>query len=187
LNWRHFTAQDGLADEKITALARGPDGRIYAGHYAGISIFDPAAGIEQGRWATLPGSDANEKGWVNALAFDQTTGDLWVGYHIDPFLRRYQDGRWTEYPLPFATHSIGALLVDSEGALWVGSAQGLWRWPLDADGTCSQAFDPDLHGPFIHEVLALAQVPGGGDENDEGRIWVGGREGVALLGESVGE
>jgi ligand-binding sensor domain-containing protein len=180
LDWRHFTAQDGLADEKITTLARGPDGRVYAAHYAGISIFEPADGMEQGRWTTLPGSDADRDGWINAMAFDQATGELWVGYHGDAPLRRYEDGNWTDYPLPFAQHSIGALLVDGDGALWVGSAEGLWRWPRGANGVRSHAFHPDLHGPFIYEVLALVQ-------DAEGRIWVGGREGVAMLKEPVGE
>jgi ligand-binding sensor domain-containing protein len=180
LDWRQFTRQDGLADERITALARSPDGRMYAGHHAGISAL--AGGVENGRWTTLPDSGISAKGWVNALAFapPQFGGALWAGYYGDAPLRRYEDGRWTDYLLPFAKHSIGALLVDGDGALWVGSAEGLWRWPLGADGARGQAFDPDLHGPFIYQVLALAQ-------DAEGRIWVGGREGVAMLKEPVGE
>ena len=193
LDWRQFAIEDGLADELITALARGPDGRIYAAHYAGISVFDPAAGVENGRWTTLPGSDADRDGWINALAFApplrprsgqaQAEGGLWVGYHRSTSLRRYQDGRWANHHLPpwccqvnltspRAEQGIGALLVDEDGALWVGTTEGLWRWPAAGEGTpCWQIFDVNVL--TMRNVLALAQ-------DDQGRIWVGGTEGVAM-------
>jgi ligand-binding sensor domain-containing protein len=182
LDWRQFTAQDGLADERITALALGPDGRVYAGHHAGVSVFELTGELDNGRWTTLAGSDANARGWVNALAFDQATGELWVGYHLDGFLRSYKDGNWAAYSLPFVRHSIGALLVDDAGNLWIGSTEGLWCWPV-GDQLHRQAFAPDLHGPFIHDVVALAQAPGGKDKNAGGRVWAGGLEGVAVLNE----
>lgn len=178
LDWRQFTVREGLANGWITALAQGSDGRIYAGHYAGVSLFDPATGVEHGRWTTLPGSADNGTGWVNALALAPSQGGdrLWVGYHAWPFLRSYEDGRWTDYRLPFATHSIGALLVDDDGALWVGSAEGLWRWSTAGDGDSlrQRRFAPDLHGPFVREIWDVVQ-------DDAGRIWVAGKEGVATL------
>ena len=189
LDWRRFTAQDGLADERITALARGPDGHIYAAHHAGISVLDPTAGVEDGRWATLPGSDADRDGWINALAFapHQTGGGLWAGYHPGASLRRYRDDRWTDYHLPLddegddretnrAVRSIGALLVDENGTLWVGTSEGLWRRPAAGEGDepCWQTFEPDPHGPLVRNVLALAQETGG-------RIWAGSEDGITAI------
>ena len=191
LDWRKFTVEDGLADERITSLARGPDGRIYAAHYAGISVFDPAAGVENGRWITLPGSDADLGGWINALAFapPDAGGALWVGYYSSAALRRYQDGQWTDYHLSPGVKSysysiekynwfwamqqgIGALLVDRDGALWVGTVDGLLRWPAAGEGEPRwQTFDVNVL--TMRNVLALAQ-------DDQGRIWVGGEEGVAM-------
>lgn len=189
LDWRKFTDADGLASELITALARGPDGRIYAAHHAGISIFDPAAGVESGRWTTLPGSDVDGHGLVNALAFapslrprsgqSQAGGELWSGYYYSASLRRHQDGHWTGYYLPLdvgesdgAVKGIGALLVDDDGTLWVGTTDGLWRWPAAGEGEPRwETFDPD--DLSVRNVLALAQ-------DARGRIWVGGDEGIAV-------
>ncbi len=188
LNWRRFTAADGLASELITALALGPDGRIYAAHHAGVSVFDPAAGVENGHWVTLPGSDMGDQ-WANAIAFDpparsksgrvQTGVGLWVGYHHPMALRRYRDGLWTNYSLrddesvSVWVWGIGSLLVDDEGTLWIGTTGGLWRLPTVGDGSKShwQMLTPD--GLAVRDVLDIAQ-------DDRGRIWVGGKEGVAV-------
>ncbi|MBU0703919.1 MAG: hypothetical protein KKC18_08650 [Chloroflexi bacterium] len=189
LDWRNFTAADGLASGLITALARGPDGRIYAAHHAGISIFDPTAGAESGRWTTLPGSDIDGHDLVNALAFApslrprsgqaQAGGELWSGYYYSASLRRHQDGHWTGYYLPLnvgesdgAVKGVGALLLDDDGTLWVGTTGGLWRWLAAGEGEPRwETFDPD--DLVVHNVLSLAQ-------DDQRRIWVGGDEGVAV-------
>jgi ligand-binding sensor domain-containing protein len=80
LDWRRFTVQDGLASESITALARGPGGRIYAAHRAGISVLGLTGETGAGRWSLLPGSAVDGRGWVDALAFApaQAGGALWA-------------------------------------------------------------------------------------------------------------
>ena len=185
LDWRQFTRRHGLADELITILSYGPDGRMYAGHHAGVSVFVPTNGdfvptngVDRGHWTTLPGSDAPDgKGWVNALAW---SGDqLWVGYFNDLALRSYSDGHWTDYAWPADVLGIGALLMDDDGALWVGTTEGLWRWMAAQDGgePLWEPLDPD--SIVVHEALALLQ-------DAAGRIWAGGREGSAML-EPAGE
>lgn len=187
LVWQMFSAADGLPDLRITALARGPDGRIYAAHHAGVSSFDPLSE----RWTTLPNSAPIKPGWANALAFDPA-GRLWVGYYPGATVRLYEDGRWVDHSLPAKVCGIDALLVDARGTLWAGASThmgipkgrllwpvGVWRWSAAGDDRPGwESFEPDgfapaSNWPVLRNALALAQ-----DAN--GRIWVGGEEGVAV-------
>ncbi|MBN1813217.1 MAG: hypothetical protein JXA14_15380 [Anaerolineae bacterium] len=175
LDWRAFAAEDDLESASITAMAQSPDGRIYAAHLAGISVFDPISGTEGGRWVTLPGSRLSEYGWVNALAFTPT-GILWAGTHPEGRLQRY-DGAWADYS-PFWYSSIGALLVDNESTLWAGANEvwgcGELRY-RSADGENGEAdwqvLDPK--GLAVCNVLTLAR-------DSRGRIWIGGPRGVVM-------
>jgi len=189
LVWQRFSVADGLPDLRITALARGPHGHIYAAHHAGVSLFDP--GVK--RWITLPNSAPSESGWANALAFDRV-GRLWVGYYPGATVRLYEDGRWTDYSLfTDSVYGIDALLVDARGTLWVGASahigrlprgrwhfpMGVWRWPAAGDGRPGwesfepAGFVPASDYPILRNALALAQ-------DAEGRIWIGGEEGFAM-------
>lgn len=189
LVWQRFSVADGLPDLRITALARGPHGHIYAAHHAGVSLFDP--GVK--RWITLPNSASIAPGWANALAFDRA-GRLWVGYYPGATVRLYEDGRWIDYSLsPAEVYGIDALLVDARGTLWVGASAhigrlprgrwhwpvGVWRWSAAGDGRPGwEPFEPDDFAPasdypVLHNALALAQ-------DAEGHIWVGGEGGVVV-------
>jgi ligand-binding sensor domain-containing protein len=186
--WHRFTITDKLESQLIMALAQGPDGRIYAAHAAGISVLDPSEGVENGRWVTLPGSNVKPKKWVNTLVFAQAGGGLWVSHYYHSSLWHYRDGRWTEYRLPLeferryytgghdyhrAVQSIGRLLVDEDGTLWVGTIKGLWRWPAAGDGGEARWQTFDSSTLTMRDVTTLAQ-------DSRGRIWVGGEEGIAM-------
>lgn len=187
--WHRFTITDGLESELIMALAQGPDGRIYAAHSAGISVLAPSDGVENGRWVTLPGSNVNPGGWVNTLVFapPQAGGGLWVSHYYHSSLWHYQNGRWTEYHLPFefeyyyggghdyrrAVQSVGRLLVDEDGTLWVGTIKGLWHWPAAGNGGEARWQTFDSNTLSMRDIAALAQ-------DSRGRIWVGGEEGIAM-------
>jgi ligand-binding sensor domain-containing protein len=189
LVWQRFSVADGLPDLRITALARGPDGRIYAAHHAGVSLFDPLSE----RWTTLPNSAPIEPGWANALAFDPA-GRLWVGYYPGATVRLYEDGRWLDRSLPpVKVYGVDALLVDAKDTLWVGASAhigrlprgrwlwpvGVWRWSAAGDGRPGwesfelDGFAPASNYPVLRNALALAQ-------DAEGRIWVGGEGGVSV-------
>ncbi|MDY7076184.1 MAG: two-component regulator propeller domain-containing protein [Chloroflexota bacterium] len=185
VEWHSFTTNDGLISNLTTAMVRGLDGRIYVASHGGINVFDPADGIETGRWSVLPGSDANIGDWISALTFapPQAGGGLWVGYHNSTILRYYRDDHWTEFRLPACVlklanrshgpvQSVGALLVDDDGALWVGTVGGLLRWSDAGEGEPRwKIFGLDTI-PMLN-IHALLQ-------DSQGRIWVGGDEGVAM-------
>jgi len=191
LVWQKFSNTDGLPDLRITALARGPHGHVYAAHHAGVSLFDP--GIK--RWVTLPHSASPEPGWANALAFDQA-GRLLVGYYPGATVRLYEDGCWLDHSLPpVEVYGVDALLVDAEGTLWAGTSSpigrfprgrwylptGVWRWPAvgeDRSGWESfepepDDFEPAYDYPILRNALTLAL-------DADGRIWAGGEGGVSV-------
>ncbi len=176
--WRKFTDDDGLTNGLITALARGPDGRIYAAHHEGISIFDPAAGVTDGRWSTLPGSQMSETAWANAIAFGppQAGGELWMGHHFLEVVHRYRDGVWTDHHFKSIEdwgYSINALLVDAAGSLWIGTPQGLYR-QTSAEGSGELSWQMvDENDVATREVLAMVL-------DARGRVWVGGTGGISM-------
>jgi ligand-binding sensor domain-containing protein len=193
LIWNKFSGADGLPDLRITALARGPHGHIYAAHHTGVSLFDP--GLKQ--WITLPDSAPSESGWANALAFDRA-GRLWVGYYPGATVRLYEDRHWLDRSLPPGkVYGVDALLVDSVGTLWAGVSSpierlglprgrwylpvGVWRWPAAGENYPGwESFGPELDDlepacncPILRNALTLAL-------DAEGRIWVGGEGGVSV-------
>lgn len=181
-DWHRFTTKDGLVSTLVTALERGPDGSIYAGHHAGISTFDPASEA----WITLPDSDiGGDCVWINALAFNRAGDELWVGYYPSATVRRYKGSRWTDYEFPFYSKGehcptegkvsgVHALLIDNKNTLWVGTDDLLYRWS-DAGHEKPRGLTFDPQGSNVRGVLSLAL-------DDRGRVWASGTEGVAVWG-----
>ena len=79
--------------------------------------------------------------------------------------------RWQKiaYPRPF---TVNELLLDPDGALWVATDAGLWRW----DGSEWKAFAPGrLHdGPPAEGVTSLAL-------DGAGALWVGTLAGIGIF------
>ncbi|MCE7874120.1 transcriptional regulator [bacterium CPR1] len=124
--------------------------------------------LEQSKPRPLPGwSILRPPGDVSALAIQGET--VWAGGKEGVFaIPRAGRGPVRRLACEQPLASVQALLVDPEGALWIGHATGLTRWTPEGWHT----FTPGEGLPG-GEVLALLR-------DQEGGIWAGTRAGAAV-------
>jgi signal transduction histidine kinase/ligand-binding sensor domain-containing protein len=151
----------------VFALLEAPDASLWAGTHEGVAVITAGGG----RFLPLPPGDRAST--VLALAPDGD-GGVWLGTAGRGLLRaRFgADGRPAFDQVPVVDGSVGALLRDRRGRLWIGTNTGLLRF---ADGRLARAPAADV---LAHaEVLSLL-------EDREGNVWVGTRAaGLARLTE----
>lgn len=153
-----WSAQDGLANQAIQALAQTADGSLWIGTKGGLLQFDGALFV---RYDRETGPAALERG-VNAL-YAARDGSLWIGTEGGGLLR-YRDQQFRSYAVAGkpANEFIRAVYEDSVGNVWVGSDQGLFR----VTGSALTRIDGKDGTPTIF-VRSIA-------EDLQGRIWVAG-------------
>lgn len=156
-NTAHFTTRQGLLSNTVTALAEGPDGRLYIGSETGINI------LEKGRISPGPTPSRTDRS-IWTLLVDRK-GNLYSGGvnldRFDPSGRR----TLTRTTSGFAVFS---LLEDADGQIWVGLyGEGIGRLEGDTLKTWSEE-----QGFLDRRAWALAT-------DREGGLWIGTRAGLA--------
>jgi len=124
-DWKLFTTRDGLSEKNVRAIAEDADGNLWIGtEKSGLNFF------KDGKFTTyqkapdgLPGND------ISCLYLDKD-GVLWVGT-FGHGLARFHNGKWKSYSKEtgLVSNSIGYIIEDGEGYLWLGSNAGLLRIP----------------------------------------------------------
>jgi signal transduction histidine kinase len=107
-----WTNRDGFFKGHITAIAQTPDGYLWLGTEFGLLRFD---GVRSVPWQPPAGEHLPGTYIVDLLV--ARDGRLWIG--TDKGLASWKDGKRTEYR-ELAGQSVGALLEDREGTVWVG-------------------------------------------------------------------
>jgi diguanylate cyclase (GGDEF)-like protein len=159
---------DGLLAEADTrALLQLADGSIWAGmHERGIAVLDSGLRLRASIPVQADGSAGYTGGQVGGMA-QRRDGVVFVG--TDTGVHAFSpDRRW------LARHVAGQgrarrLLAGSDGAVWVGSQDGLYRMAPGATGF--DRFALARGGALTGNVNALAQTP-------DGALWVGGTGGL---------
>ena len=150
--WRQWTVADGLPHNTVLALARGPDGLIYAGTADGVARFDGRA------WETLPRPREAATAAVVAVAWD-SEGRLWIATDRNGAWRE-ENGEFRQVPLPAGVEAVSALLPWENEAMLLGTSSGLYL--------CRDSCQPwgGLEGVGIR---SLAHQPTSGCQ----RLWTG--------------
>ncbi len=125
--WVRYTTADGLASDQVQAIAGDAEERIWVGTAAGLSIWNGDAFFSLTRADRLPSDN------ILALLADQTI--MWIG--SDAGLLRFEANQFQIYRMANTTatpanavtgNRIRALAKVADGALLVGTDQGLARW-----------------------------------------------------------
>ncbi len=152
-----------FANNWVKALLEDRRGRLWIGTYGGGLVCR-----EQGRFRRLREADGLPQEIVLALAEDRQ-GRVWVGTHGGGLLRLEAGAaRFEREPATGALEgaTVRSLLAGRDGALWIGTEQGLHRL---ADGVLAR-----VAGLPDERVISLAE--------DEQGLWIGTeRAGLARL------
>ncbi len=169
------TAQ-GPVDPAVTALAEGPDGRIWMATYGGLSAWNPRTDA----WTHWPADARSGPGaapgtaWRNSylLSLCQSRdGSLWIGSRGGG-LHRIPPGADAPRPVDgigfdWSRTSIHAIHEDRDGMLWLGTGgSGLLRFDPRTDSV--RAWPPAAagEGPSHPYVFAV-------HEDRHGNLWLG--------------
>jgi signal transduction histidine kinase/ligand-binding sensor domain-containing protein/CheY-like chemotaxis protein/AraC-like DNA-binding protein len=169
-----------ISDSDITALFEDDDGRLWVGtRNGGLNRFDRDRESFH-RYGSGFGAP------VSAIAQD-AAGDLWIGTDGAGLLRLRRgqvdrtDARWERFthdpadPASPGHDRVHAVLVDQQGAVWVGTEGGLDRRNPGSRGFTRYTSQPDSPLQLIDSsIFALL-------EDDEGRLWMGSTPGISVL------
>lgn len=158
----HWTSEQGLPQNTITALVQTRDGYLWAGTRYGLARFD---GVQWTAFVNELSALDNEMLDVGSLVED-SAGRLW--FHSAQSLVCLEAGKFKRWPremLPFSGR-ICHLAASRAGGLWVTRPDGVFHW---ADGLANQAMS----------VREVARNVGGTEaelveawEDDQRRLWL---------------
>jgi ligand-binding sensor domain-containing protein len=132
--WQLYNAANtggGLLNDDVSALVAGTDGSLWAATSQGLAWLD-----QDDHWhARDPDYAGPLNNPVQTLA-SGSKGTLWIGTLSDGLVHRDEAGNWQTYNeastkgrLP--SDEIGALALNPDGSLWVGTASGLALFDKD--------------------------------------------------------
>jgi ligand-binding sensor domain-containing protein len=162
--WERIGASRGVPEGPVSIGTVNRDGQLLVGSSRHLLQFDPAT--EQ--FSSIAAFTEDVRALVQEPHGRMAVTDQVGGY------RRLGDAAYAGVPMERGRGR--ALLRDSRGNLWVGTAgQGLWRVRSDERGEVqSVEHATALTGLLADGVLALA-------EDREGNIWAGTTEGINRL------
>ena len=155
---RRYGPREGLEDSTLWSVARGPDGRIWAGTNSGLSVMQGGRFEQVVAGARLP--------HPNAYTLLPEQGAVWIGTRRGVAVLRGDRLETPEMLAPMRSAQINGMLRDRAGALWFATTQGLFRQRRDdllqmgvADGFS------DIRTRVLHETR-------------DGRLLVGTQSGL---------
>jgi len=156
---RTWQVEQGLPQNKVTAVVQTRDGYLWVGTYNGLARFD---GV---RFTVFDENNTPElhSSRITSL-FETADGTLWIGTESGD-VSQYKEGRFASVPLRvnWSGGKIYAITADEAGDIWL----------MNDAGELARVRDSKVLSPpsgTISKVVSLAR-------GRDGSIWVG-REGV---------
>lgn len=181
----HRQTVAGMTQSQLNCILIASDDEIYLGFDKGLVRYDtPTDSLVLLTHSNSRG-DVPERMDIRALAAD--AGGLFVATSRDG-LYRYDltSRRFSHYAGLPTDGTVTTLLVDSRGALWIGTdGNGLRRAEFSPDGTTMtvETFRPN---PYSSRSLAEGHIRALMEDGTTATLWVATADGVALV-PTVGE
>ena len=157
--WR---VEEGLPHNSVRALKQTRDGYLWLGTHGGLARFDGVRfKVFDNRNSALTNNE------IRALHED-LKGILWVGTTAGG-LYRLENGELFKDEAPIESRTINAILSTRDGALLVGTGNGLYR----LSGKDVRRFATE-QGLWSNAITALVEGP-------DGRVFVGTENGVNVF------
>jgi signal transduction histidine kinase/ligand-binding sensor domain-containing protein len=154
---RDWQTDDGLPNNRVTAIAQGHDGYLWIGTAVGLARFDGLHFVD----FPYANSISNEDQGVNDIVISHS-GGLWIRTRSGQIVSLSPDFSRVS---PVATNLPNSRpvteIVDRGGDLWVAYQESIWRIK---DGVGTEVSDPDRTLPV--------GFPGNFAEDSDGNIWV---------------
>jgi ligand-binding sensor domain-containing protein/signal transduction histidine kinase len=143
-----FTAENGLPQNSVKAMAQTPDGYLWVGTLYGLARFD---GVH---FKVYDQSNTPEMRHdsINALAVDERDGSLWIGTGRDLLQYKNRLFQRLDVGLPPAG-GIGVLRAASRGGVWFSPENGkVARFREDKIQTWTLNTVPDKSGTSVGSI-----------------------------------
>jgi ligand-binding sensor domain-containing protein/signal transduction histidine kinase len=205
-----WTAEDGLPQNRISALAQTPDGYLWIGTWFGLARFDGVRFVvfDAGNTPAL------KRDAVTALAVDRADGGLWIG--TSEGLVRLKDRQFTRAAEgdAVARWDISSLTAAAGGGVWARRSRqvafhrdhtiALGHLGYDTDDNCRAEWETAEGNLAVATTRDLVEVARDGTLRDRelpagipaelwragfypkdhaGRVWVTGGTGLFVLAE----
>ena len=163
---RTWQMQDGLPEQTVQAFAQTRNRYLWIGTTGGLLRFDGARFVLYDRENTPAFSETNVFSLM--VARDDS---LWIGTEGGGLIR-YREGVFRSFSSKdgLLNGFVRAVFQDSKGQIWIGTDNGLFR----LSGERIERVDNTDSVPLI-AVHAI-------DEDNHGRLWVGGSKLLCLHG-----
>lgn len=160
---RSWQAEQGLPQNKVTAIVQGRDGYLWVGTYSGLARFD---GV---RFTTFDENNtpALRSSRITSL-FETADGVLWIGDESGQ-ITQYKDGQFkaVEFHPAWSGGKIYDITSDGSGDVWL----------LNESGQLARVRDARVLTPEAGLVAKLVDMA----RSKEGKIWVAREGRVSVL------
>ncbi len=173
MDWvHHYTMEDELIDNRISAAVRTQNGEIWIGTPSGVNWFDGNT------WRAVPNA---EEGSVNKgvrVVYEDRIGNLWFGLSPQSrpnLLSRFDGVQWEVFRVQdgLPNGDVQAITADGMNNIWVGTTEGVAIF----DGSTWQVRTaPDfLIGNNVQSIKIDIE------ETVEETVWIGTTTGISLF------